>query len=155
MPADVKDAPSLEAVLPQLRRFVGDNPILGHNIGFDLSFLHKHQVLQENVAIDTFELASILLPHASRYSLASLLDYLQISLSSEGKAHRALADAQATRQLFEALLDQARRLDSRIIDEVARISAKTDWPLAVVFRDLGRERHYSAPVGTLGQQLAA
>lgn len=154
-PADVKDAPSLEMVLPQLRRFVGDNPILGHNIGFDLSFLNRHKVLQENVAIDTFELASILLPHANRYSLAALLDYLQIVLPVEGRAHRALDDAQATYQLFEALLDQARRLDSRIIDEVSRISAKTDWPMAIVFRDLGRERHYTAPVGTLGQQLAA
>jgi DNA polymerase-3 subunit epsilon/ATP-dependent DNA helicase DinG len=66
-----------------------------------------------------------------------------------------LDDAQATRQLVEALLDQARRLDGRIIQEVARISGHTNWQLAGVFRDLSRERRYSAPVGTLGQQLAA
>jgi DNA polymerase-3 subunit epsilon/ATP-dependent DNA helicase DinG len=153
-PADVAGAPPLGAVLPELRRFVGDNPIIGHNISFDLSFLHRHGLFEQNVNIDTFELASILLPHASRYSLTSLLSHLGVSLTG-GQAHRALDDAQATRRLFAALLDQARRLDSRIIQEVADISAKTKWPLALVFRDLNRERSYSAPAGTLGQQLAA
>ena len=33
--------------------------------------------------------------------------------------------------LCPALLDQARRLDGRIIDEVGRIAAKSDWPLAL------------------------
>jgi DNA polymerase-3 subunit epsilon/ATP-dependent DNA helicase DinG len=154
-PADVNDAPTIDAVLPELRRFVGDNPIIGHNISFDLGFLRKQGVLQENTGVDTFELASILLPHADRYSLTALLKYLDVTLPSNGQAHRALDDAQATRYLFEALLDQARRLDGRIIEEVARVSAKTSWPLALVFRDLSRERRYSAPTGTLGQQLAA
>ena len=154
-PADIEGAPPLSAVLPDLRRFVGDNPILGHNISFDLSFLHKEALFEQNIGIDTFELASILLPHANRYSLTSLLKYLDISLPPDGQAHRALDDAEATRQLFEALLDQARRLDGRMIEEVARIAAQTNWALAIVFRDLSRERRYSAPVGTLGQQLAA
>ena len=154
-PADVTGAPTLSAVLPGLDRFVGDNPIIGHNVNFDLSFLRKQGLFQQNISIDTFELASILLPHASRYSLSALLKYLDIELPPDGQTHRALDDAQATRQLFEALLDQARRLDGRIIEEVARISGQTDWCLADVFRDLSRERRYTAPMGTLGQQLAA
>ncbi|MBI1877323.1 MAG: 3'-5' exonuclease [Chloroflexi bacterium] len=40
-PADLKGAPTIGAVLPKLRHFVGDNPIIGHNIGFDLSFLYR------------------------------------------------------------------------------------------------------------------
>lgn len=153
--ADVDGAPPLPAVLPELRRFVGDHPIIGHNIGFDLSFLRKHGLFEKSTGIDTFELASILLPHASRYSLTALLNYLRIELPPDGQAHRALDDAQATRHLFEALLDQARRLDGRIIDEVARVSGHANWPLSIIFRDLSRERSYTLPVGTLGQQLAA
>lgn len=152
-PDDVANAPNLWTVLPQLRRFVGDSPVLGHNISFDLAFLRKHGLFQDNPSVDTFELASILLPHASRYSLTALLKYLGVELPEN--AHRALDDAEATRQLFEALLDQARRLDSRIVEEVARISGRTDWALAPVFQDLSRERQRNAPVGTLGQQLAA
>ncbi|MEM7348507.1 MAG: exonuclease domain-containing protein, partial [Chloroflexota bacterium] len=154
-PADVENAPTLTSVLPQLRRFVGDHPIIGHNIGFDLGFLRKQGLFQEHVSIDTFELASILLPYAGRYSLTALTKYLDVQLPPEDKAHRALADAEATRRLFEALLDQARRLDGRIINEVAQLSRKSQWPLSLVFSDLSRERRHSAPVGTLGQQLAA
>ena len=154
-PDDVADAPPISAVITDLKRFVGDSPVIGHNINFDLAFLRKHGVLQDNIGIDTFELASILLPHASIYSLSALLDYLEVPPPDDGQAHRALDDAQMARQLFEALLDQARRLDSRIIQEVARVSAKTRWPLSIVFRDLSRERRYTAPAGTLGQQLAA
>lgn len=154
-PADITGAPSISAVLADLRRFVGENPIIGHNISFDLSFLYKHGLFKQNIGIDTFELASILLPHAGRYSLSALLKYLGVTLPPDGQAHRALDDAHAAYLLFEALLDQARRLDGRIIEEVAQIASKTDWPLALIFRDLGRERRYSAPVGTLGQHLAA
>jgi ATP-dependent DNA helicase DinG len=154
-PADVNSAPRLDEVLPKLGRFVGDNPIMGHNVNFDLGFLRRQGLFEQHPSIDTFELASILLPYAGRYGLTHLLDYLDIKISPEDQAHRALDDAQATRRLFEALLDQARRLDGRIIEEVARISGKSDWPLAVVFQDLNRERRYSVPVGTLGQQLAA
>lgn len=155
LPEDIQDAPPISAVTADLKRFVGDNPVIGHNINFDLGFLRKHGILQANTGIDTFELASILLPHASIYSLSALLAYLDIPPPDDGQAHRALDDAQMARQLFEALLDQARRLDSRIVQEVARVAAKTKWPLSIVFRDLSRERRYSAPTGTLGQQLAA
>jgi DNA polymerase-3 subunit epsilon/ATP-dependent DNA helicase DinG len=153
--ADIVDAPPIGAVLADLRRFVDENPIIGHNISFDLGFLYRQGLFKQNVGLDTFELASILLPHAGRYSLASLLTYLRVPLPPHGQAHRALDDAKAAHLLFEALLDQARRLDGRIIEEVAQISGKTDWPLSLIFRDLSRERHYSPPVGTLGQHLAA
>jgi len=119
---DVAKSPPIDQVLPALRRFVGDSPIIGHNISFDLGFLRKHNVFQENVGIDTFELASILLPYASRYSLQALVNHLNVQLSPDGQAHRALDDADATRQLFDALLDQARRLDSRVVQEVARVT---------------------------------
>lgn len=154
-PTDLAEAPAIEEILPELRRFVGDNPIIGHNIGFDLSFFYKQGVFQQHPSLDTFELASILLPYASRYSLTALLDYLGVAAPPDDQAHRALDDAQAARRLFEALLDQARRLDGRIIEEVAQVASKSDWPLAMVFRDLSRERRYQAPLGTLGQQLAA
>jgi ATP-dependent DNA helicase DinG len=135
-PADVNGAPPIDDVLPELRRFVGDNPIIGHNVSFDLGFLRKQGLFESHANVDTFELASILLPFAGRYGLTHLLNYLNIETPPEDQAHRALDDAQATRRLFEALLDQARRLDGRIIEEVAHISGKSDWPLAVVFQDL-------------------
>jgi DNA polymerase-3 subunit epsilon/ATP-dependent DNA helicase DinG len=99
-PEDVADAPPITEILPRLSRFVGDSPIIGHNIGFDLGFMRRHQVLHKNLGVDTFELASILLPHASRYSLTALLEHLDIPLLPEDQAHRALDDARATQRLF-------------------------------------------------------
>jgi ATP-dependent DNA helicase DinG len=90
-----------------------------------------------------------------RYSLSALLEYLDVTLPPDGQAHRALDDADATRQLFGALLNQARRLDSRVVKEVSQISRRTSWPLGIVFSDLSRERAGKPPAGSLGQQLAA
>jgi DNA polymerase-3 subunit epsilon/ATP-dependent DNA helicase DinG len=35
------NAPRFRNVMLELESFVGDSPIIGHNIGFDLSFLRK------------------------------------------------------------------------------------------------------------------
>src|SRR5215467_7278473 len=61
---DLVGAPRLAEVLPTLTRFVGDSPVLGHNIEFDLRFLQRAGVLKGNTAIDTYELAAVLLPAA-------------------------------------------------------------------------------------------
>lgn len=149
--AAVADAPSFDSIRSALKRFVGDHPIIGHNIQFDLSFLKQYGLFETNASIDTFEIASILLPHAGRYSLSALSHLLGIQ---DRPTHRALDDAQATHQLFEALLDQARRLDSEVIAEVAKMASKSQWALAPVFNDLARERSSFLP-GVLGQQLAS
>jgi ATP-dependent DNA helicase DinG len=149
-PAETTNAPPLPYVADDLQRFVGDNPIVGHNVSFDLSFLRKQRLFMHNQAIDTFELAGILVPHLSRYSLVNLAAALGISFPTQ---HRALADAQATRLLFLALLEQAQSIDRKIIQEIAQLSARSDWPLRHVFQDLARRTAFAG--GTLGQQLRA
>lgn len=149
---DVRNAPPLFEVLPGLSRFVGNQPIVGHNVRFDLSFLRQRGRFQTHAGIDTFELAGILLPHAARYSLGVLAKTLGITLPA---THRALDDARATHALFIALLDQASRLDLAVIQSINRLAAQSDWSLRPVFADLERERTRTAFTGSLGQQLAA
>jgi len=149
---DVRNAPPLFEVLPGLSRFVGNQPIVGHNVKFDLSFLRRQGRFQAHAGIDTFELAGILLPHAARYSLGVLAKTLGITLPA---THRALDDARATHALFIALLDQASRLDLSVIQSINRLAAQSDWSLKPVFADLERERTRTAFTGSLGQQLAA
>lgn len=141
-PEDVRHAPTMPAIMLALRRFVGEVPIVGHNIKFDLSFLQQHGLFQHNIAIDTFELATILLPYAKRYSLTELLNYLNIEVSNNGQAHRALYDAQVAHLLFQGLLDRLQKLDPAIVDEIVRLSfqAKTTWPLSLIFDDVNRHR---------------
>jgi len=148
--ADVGDAPALPQALPELRLFASDHPIVGHNVSFDLAFLQRHATLTENSPLDTFEMASILLPAAPRYSLGALADRLGIALPVR---HRALEDATATKDLFLALLQRALEMDLEVLQEINRLAADSQWPLRHLFRDLERERTRTASAGTIRQQL--
>jgi predicted DnaQ family exonuclease/DinG family helicase len=148
----VRGEPPLAAILPPLQRFAGTSPIIGHNVGFDLGFLSRHGLFRDNPRIDTFELASILLPHAGRYSLEKLSQTLGIAVESH---HRAADDARAAHRLFVALLDQACRLDMSIIQVVNRMAAQSNWSLRPVFADLEQLRARTVFTSSLGQQLAA
>ncbi|RLC92466.1 MAG: DNA polymerase III subunit epsilon [Chloroflexi bacterium] len=130
--SDVANAPSLHDVLPRLGRFAGQLPIVGHSVGFDLSFLRLHSVLLENESFDTFEIASILLPHAERYSLGALAHLMGIKLEH---AHRALDDAQATYRLFHALLLRAAELPPRILKEIIGHGERARWSATGFFRN--------------------
>jgi predicted DnaQ family exonuclease/DinG family helicase len=151
-PDHVRNAPAIFEVLPELSRFAGNTPIIGHNVSFDLSFMRRHGLFYNAEGIDTFELAGILLPHAARYSLGKLATTLGITLPA---THRALDDARATHALFIALLDQAHRLDLSVIQSINRLAAHSDWALRSIFIDLERDRTRTVFTGSLGQQLAA
>ncbi len=120
----VHEAPTLRAVLADLRDFAGDLPILGHNVGFDLSFLRKHGILTENGAIDTYELAAVLLPSAGRYNLGALGQALGVALPA---THRALDDARATRGVYLRLLEIAKELPLPTLAEIVRLGEQVDW----------------------------
>lgn len=145
-------APSLSSLLESVRRFVGSAPLLGHSVGFDLAFLKRQGLFADKLALDTFELAAILLPHTARYSLQRLAREFGISASAQ---HRALADAQTTARLFLALRRQAHRLSLSTIQEISRLGARSRWPSARFFQDVERERSRTAFSSSIGQQLIA
>lgn len=102
---DVARAPTLDAVIPELLAFVRNEVvgIVAHNAAFDMGFLQSAGIDLHRPVYDTFELATMLLPKVSSYSLSELCRHLQIPLIS---AHRALADAEATAQLFMHLAER-------------------------------------------------
>jgi predicted DnaQ family exonuclease/DinG family helicase len=139
---DVAGAPTLHSVLPRLTNFVGAHPIVGHSIQFDMAFLRRHSHLLENEIIDTFELATILVTSAERYSLESLAGLLGITLK---QAHRALDDAQATYHLFRALLNRAAALPPRVLKEIVGHSERARWSAVTFFRDALKEAAQHPP----------
>ncbi|MCJ7618649.1 MAG: DNA polymerase III subunit epsilon, partial [Anaerolineae bacterium] len=149
---EADEAPSVSGVVGRLSKFIGEYPLVGHTIGFDLEFLRRRGLLLPNQPVDTFELAGILVPHASRYSLSRLAEELRIS--SQG-AHRALEDAETTRKLFLALMERAERLDVDTIEEINRLAKRSDWPLRQLFLDLARQKARHAFTGSIREQLAA
>lgn len=152
-PREVERAPALAQVLPRLAHFIGDLPVVGHNIQFDCQFLQRAG-LNVSAALDTFELARILMPYASRYSLGRLMDELGIRFVNR---HRAVEDARAVSQLFVALLERAQQIDHHTIEQIARLGDRApQWSLRLAFQDIVRDRaRYAFAAGSIGAQLAA
>src|SRR5689334_18659943 len=122
---EVRQAPKLREVAQALEAFVGDAPVVGHNVRFDLGFLQKQAgILHYNEVIDTYELASVLMPTASRYNLGSLGKQLGILLPA---THRALDDAKVTMAAFNQLFQMARELPLDFVAEIARLSEPLIW----------------------------
>ena len=151
-PDEVRGAPPFQALARRVLNFVRNHPIVGHSIDQDLAFLNRWGLFLGNLAIDTFELAGILLPHAARYSLGKLSEALGIDFPVR---HRALEDALATQRLFLALLREAEKLPLNVIREINRLARDSEWPLRYVFQDVERALARSAFTGSIGQQLAA
>jgi DNA polymerase-3 subunit epsilon/ATP-dependent DNA helicase DinG len=129
----VSKAPPIKAVIQDLADFVGDLPVLGHNVRFDLSFLQQHKILMQNEALDTYELASVLMPTAGRYNLGALGQNLGILLPA---THRALDDARVTHGIFTRLYDEGLRLPTGMVAEFVRLSELFDWGARWVFGEI-------------------
>ena len=128
--AMVRQAPRLRDILPELTAFVGDAPIIGHNVKFDAGFLRKAGVFEYQQTIDTLELASVLLPTASRYNLGALGKQLGIPLPA---THRALDDALVTHACYLRLLEIATELPLETLEEIADLGNFANWDSGWVF----------------------
>ena len=133
----VSESPPIRAVLADLTDFAGDAVVLGHNIGFDLSFLRKQGVLRQNDSIDTYEMASVLMPSAGRYNLSALGQALGVPLSA---THRALDDARVTRAIFLRLYEMALEMPLQLLAEIVRLAEVTEWGGYRAFYEVLRAR---------------
>jgi predicted DnaQ family exonuclease/DinG family helicase len=140
-------APPFTEVAERLVRFVGDAPVVGQHVDWDLAFLKKHGLVAAGPVFDTAQIAELLLPGRPDYSLRSLARLLDVEFPVQ---HRALPDAEAAMAVFLRLLERARRVDPLVLDEIVRLTANTSWPLRHFFRAVtagaprrgeGRRRH--------------
>jgi ATP-dependent DNA helicase DinG len=133
----VAQAPTLRDVFPDLKYFVGDAPIVGHNVRFDLSFLRRKGAFELNDAVDTYEMAATLLPSAERYNLGALAQALAVPLPA---THRALDDALVTHGIYLRLHDIALDLPIDLLAEIVRMSEPLEWGGFWAFREALRQR---------------
>jgi DNA polymerase-3 subunit epsilon/ATP-dependent DNA helicase DinG len=128
----VQQAPTLEEIIPELVDFAADLPILGHNVKFDLGFLRAQGLFEYNDALDTYDMASVLLPSAGRYNLSALGQTLGIPFPA---THRALDDAKVTHAVFNRLYDIALELPLETIAEIVRMSDRVTWGAEYIFKE--------------------
>ena len=134
---EVRNAPRFQEVAEKLEAFVGNTPVVGHNVRFDLGFLQRAGLFHYNEVVDTYELAAVLMPTASRYNLGALGKQLGILLPA---THRALDDAKVTMAAFNRLFEIARELPIEVIADIVRLSEPLEWDAAWLFQEVIRAR---------------
>ena len=134
--AEADRAPALSQVASAFRRFIGEHPLVGHNIGFDADFLKSNNLYLFNPLIDTWELALIMAPGLSSYKLGRVAEHLGVDLEN---AHRAFDDAEASMHVFEALRERISSLPTNTLQQINKLAEGVDWALGTVFADAERE----------------
>ena len=106
---DVKNAPILDdKIKKDIKDFIWDNPILWHNIYFDIGFLEQAWIdFGQHIILDTFFLSNILMYNESSLNLWSLCDSIWFNFDW---LHRAINDVKATIKLFIYLKEQINKL---------------------------------------------
>ena len=132
-PAQIERAPVFGQVAGQFAAFVGDLPIVGHNIAFDLSFLDSHGLPLTNRSYNTWDLASIFLPTLPEYNLGALAKHLGLDHS---QAHRATADAETTALVFHRLLELGASHPAAKVAFIARAARSANAPIAELLEGL-------------------
>src|SRR5262249_7932130 len=144
------DAPTFAQAAPDLVRFVRAHPIVGHSIAFDIRMLQAQGVRFSQPIYDTFELATLLMPGAPGYGVSALARMLGIT---HHNAHRALAAADVTRQLFLRLLDRIESLALSDLTDITGRIAHLGWPMYDLF--LAAQQKQTAHANALEDTAAA
>lgn len=124
-PDQLRDAPTFEQIADIVRARIGPHPVVGHNIAFDLGMLDAAGIRLANRPIDTFRLSSLFLYRLPAYNLHQVAQALGISM--EG-VHRALGDADASRQVLLSMIPIIQRYSSTTLRHAARYAAGAGWP---------------------------
>jgi predicted DnaQ family exonuclease/DinG family helicase len=150
-PQQVKRAPFFSSVAAEIEDFLGADPIIGHNIQFDIGFLATNGVPLSNPSYDTWDLASVFLPSSRQYSLKYLTSFFEVE---HNDAHRALADAMATKNVYIKLLRLAAEQDSGLLGYLSNLAARSRWSISGLLAGLeGESESRASSVGLTGLNL--
>lgn len=123
----VKDAPTIENVLPEFLKFCEDTVLVAHNASFDTGFIRiaaERAGLGElhHTIVDTLELARALLPELNKHKLDIVCEHLGVTLNGH---HRAVNDAEATAEVFIKFLDMLAEKKILTLDEINVLASRT------------------------------
>ncbi|MBQ8298901.1 MAG: PolC-type DNA polymerase III [Clostridia bacterium] len=115
----VKDAETIDKVMPKVIEFVGDSIVVAHNANFDVGFI-RHNAEQlglkfDNTFIDTLALAKEIYPDFKKYKLGYIAEQLNIKVDV---AHRALADVETLVAVFNVMLGALREKEITTLNDI-------------------------------------
>jgi DNA helicase-2/ATP-dependent DNA helicase PcrA len=149
---------SREEGLKMFIDYIGDCPLLGHNVNYDYRILQKNveRELNEQVTYDIYDslhLIKCVEPNLRMYKLAFLLKELQL----EGKnSHLADEDIAATKALVDYCYQKSQSVIPQQLAFVSQIKVKNViakmMPLLPLIENL--QDHLYQPVQTIGRTIA-
>lgn len=103
----VSTAPTIDDVLPQALRFIGDSVIIGYNVNFDIHFLYNNMMNLYNKPfandfVDVMRLTKKCLPFLPNKKLATVCDYFEIDKTGHPRAYQ---DCVITFQCYQKIKD--------------------------------------------------
>ncbi|AEM78776.1 PolC-type DNA polymerase III [Thermoanaerobacter wiegelii] len=123
----VKDAPSIEEILPNFLEFSSNSVLVAHNANFDVSFIKskakKFNLNVNNAVLDTLELSRHLYKDLKNYKLDTLSEHLQVKLEHH---HRAVDDARATAEIFIKTIDRLKELGVKKVKDINAILRESE-----------------------------
>jgi len=170
----VKGAAQFESQIPAVLDFIGDLPLVGHNIGFDLAFLKSYlkrntnyqRVRIKNVPYDTSLLAQAFYFYLHNHRLSTVAEYC--GLDTEG-AHRAELDALNTGKIFLCLIEEVLKYDLETLQTINMILKDTHDPNKMLYQNAakrlllqksiksvrGSQIDWQAPINIIGEHNPA
>jgi DNA polymerase III epsilon subunit family exonuclease len=128
----LEGAPELEEVKQKIYEFCGHQPIMGHNINFDLGFLDSNNITLPNIRIDTLPISQVLVEDSPSYSLETLC---RNNNKTHQPSHRAMDDVKANVELFQDFLRQIQNLNPHQAYLWNKIIQNSASDIASIFSD--------------------
>ena len=130
---ELRGAASPDSALRELADFLRGRQPVGHGARLDVDFLAAAGLWDPSTEIlDTLDVARILLPSAASHSLPLLASEMGFN---QPRPHRALDDADATRQLLLRLREEAAALDEALKESMLALVAPYEWSIARFFAE--------------------
>ena len=146
--AMVEGKPKPEAVMPELKRFLGHRACVAHNASFDAGFFHaemsRSSLSHERTFLCTMKLSRRLVHDSPSHKLGVLARHLSLSVPAGVKAHRALGDVLTTAALWN-------HLRGVIKDRIGGESPGTDLCLTLMAKSKAAAEKYLAKLAESGR----
>jgi len=125
----VKDAETIDKVMPKILEFVGDSVLVAHNADFDIGFLKYNAnelgLSLDNTYLDTLRLAKDLFPDYKKYKLGKIAENLGIKVEV---AHRALDDVDTTVKVLNVMLNMLKEKGCETLDDITKkVAGEADF----------------------------
>lgn len=124
----VRSAPALEEVMENFLEFLGDGVIVAHGAVSDYSFVKHncHEIVKKpftNYYLCTHLLISNLLPNLPSKTLSSVAEHFG---SRIGNTHRAMVDAELTRDVLKGIVKLGTRHGLRSVEDYLKLQGDNE-----------------------------